>query len=54
MTIQQDNGVSAYSRIQALDVAESCALDLSEYRYTGLKSSVYNIARNLNRKYKTR
>lgn len=54
MTIQQDNNSNAYSRIRALDVAESCTLDLSEYKYTGLKSSVYNISRNLNRKYKTR
>lgn len=54
MTIRQEDKKSAYERIQTLEVAESCALDLSEYKYTGLKASVYNVARNLNRKYKTK
>lgn len=54
MTISKETKTGAYARIQSLDVAESCALDLSEYKYTGLKASVYNISRDLNRKYKTK
>ena len=52
MTIQQDNSSSAYSRIKELDIAESCVLNLREYKYTGLKTSVYNISRNDNKKFK--
>ena len=54
MTIRQENKKGVYARIKSLEVAESCALDLSEYKYIGLKSSVYNISRDLNRKYKTK
>ena len=54
MTISKETKTSVYARIQSLNVAESCALDLSEYKYTGLKASVYNVARNLNRRYKTK
>lgn len=54
MTISKETKTNVRARIQSLNVAESCALDLSEYRYTGLKTSVYNISRDLNRKYKTK
>lgn len=54
MTISEETKTSMRARIQSLNVAESCVLDLSEYRYTGLKTSVYNISRDLNRRYKTK
>lgn len=54
MTISEEAKTNARARIQSLNVAESCALDLSEYKYTVLKASVYNISRDLNRKYKTK
>lgn len=54
MTISEETKTSVRARIQSLNVAESCALDLSEYRYTGLKTSVYNISMDLNRRYKTK
>lgn len=54
MTISKETNTNVRARIKSLDVAESCALDLSEYRYTGLKASVYNISMDLNRRYKTK
>ena len=54
MTISKETKTGVYARIRSLNVAESCALDLSEYRYTGLKTTVYSISRDLNRKYKTK
>ena len=54
MTISKETKTSVYARIQSLNVAESCALDLSEYKYTGLKASVSNVALTLNRRYKTK
>ena len=54
MTIRQEEKKSVRARMQSLDVAESCALDLSEYKYTVLKALVYNISRDLNRRYTTK